>query len=277
MFQFLKAKKSYALFMGYNSFEYVEGEIDGRYVQIRVCAGQRNESVTMQYPNIEQARFLSRPNRFIAYIELAGQKETAHVKNTGRCKELLVTGATVFVQKIDSVSRKTQYDLIAVCKGNRLINMDSQAPNKVFAEFVRAGNLFENVTLIKPEARYKNSRFDFYIEANDKKIFVEVKGVTLEEDGVVLFPDAPTQRGVRHLEELCEAKAEEYDAYVVFIVQMKDVRYFTPNHKTHEIFGNTLKKAVSKGVKVLAIDCEITENSIVAGDFVEVRLQRVQF
>jgi sugar fermentation stimulation protein A len=226
----------------------------------------------MQYANIKQARFLLRPNRFIAHIELAGQKEIAHVKNTGRCKELLIPGATVFVQKVDSSSRKTQYDLIAVYKGNRLINMDSQAPNKVFAEYVRAGNLFEEVTLMKPEARYQGSRFDFYLEAGGQKIFVEVKGVTLEEDGVVMFPDAPTERGVKHLEELCEARTEGYEAYVVFVVQMKNVLYFTPNDETHKAFGNTLRKAARAGVNVLAIDCEITESSIVARDFVEVRL-----
>ncbi|MDR1621782.1 MAG: DNA/RNA nuclease SfsA [Synergistaceae bacterium] len=227
---------------------------------------------TMQYSNIKQARFLWRPNRFIANIELGGQEEIAHVKNTGRCKELLVPGATIFVQKADSSSRRTQYDLIAVYKGSRLINMDSQAPNKVFAEFVRAGNLFENVTLIKPETRYKDSRADFYIEADGREIIVEVKGVTLEKDGVVLFPDAPTERGVRHLEGLCEAKAEGYDAYAVFIVQMKDVLYFTPNDETHKAFGDALRKAASEGVSVLAIDCDITESSILARDFVEVRL-----
>jgi sugar fermentation stimulation protein A len=226
----------------------------------------------MRYSNIKQARFLSRPNRFIAHVDLAGQQEIAHVKNTGRCKELLVPGATVFVQKIDSPSRKTQYDLIAVYKGNRLINMDSQAPNKVFADYVRAGNLFENVTLMKPEARYQGSRFDFYLEAGGRKIFVEVKGVTLEENGVVLFPDAPTERGVKHLEELCEALTEGYEAYVVFVVQMKNVLYFTPNDETHEAFGNALRKAARAGVNVLAIDCEITGNSIVAENFVEVRL-----
>jgi sugar fermentation stimulation protein A len=226
----------------------------------------------MQYSNMKQAQFLSRPNRFIAHIEIDGQQETAHVKNTGRCKELLVPGATVFIQKADKTSRKTQYDLIAVCKGNRLINMDSQAPNKVFAEFVRAGHLFENVTLIKPETRYKDSRFDFYIEASGRKIFVEVKGVTLEEGGVVLFPDAPTERGVKHLEKLCEAKMEGYDAYAVFIVQMKNVLYFMPNDKTHEAFGNALREAAGAGVNVLAIDCEITESSITTRDFVKVRL-----
>jgi sugar fermentation stimulation protein A len=226
----------------------------------------------MRYPNIKQARFLSRPNRFIAHIELDGQKETAHVKNTGRCKELLVPGASVFVQKIDSASRRTKYDLIAVYKGSRLINIDSQAPNKVFDEFVRAGNLFENVTLIKPETRYKTSRFDFYIEANGRKNFIEVKGVTLEKDNVVLFPDAPTERGVKHLEELCMAKIENYEAYVIFIVQMKGVLHFMPNDNTHKAFGDALRNAASSGVNVLAIDCDITESSIVARDFVEVRL-----
>jgi sugar fermentation stimulation protein A len=226
----------------------------------------------MQYANIQQAGFLSRPNRFIAYIELDGQKATAHVKNTGRCKELLIPGATVFAQRVDSASRKTQYDLIAVYKGDRLINMDSQAPNKVFAEFVQGGKFLNNITLIKPEMRYKDSRFDFYIEADNRKIFVEVKGVTLEESGVALFPDAPTERGVKHLEGLCEARAEGYDAYVVFIVQMKNVLYFTPNDRMHKDFGDALRKAAKVGVHVLAIDCAITKSSIIASDLVEVRL-----
>jgi sugar fermentation stimulation protein A len=226
----------------------------------------------MRYSNIKQARFLSRPNRFIAHAEVDGREETVHVKNTGRCKELLIPGATVFVQKADSTSRKTQYDLIAVCKGDRLINIASQAPNKVFAEFVRAGNLFENVTLIKPETRYKDSRFDFYIETGDRKIFVEVKGVTLEEDGAALFPDAPTLRGIKHLRELCLAKTENYEAYAVFIVQMKEVSCFAPNDKTHEAFGDALRKATNAGVNILAIDCEITESSITARNFVKTRL-----
>ena len=226
----------------------------------------------MIYNNIKKAKFISRPNRFIANIELNGNTEICHVKNTGRCKELLTDDATIFVQEFDNLSRKTKFDLISVYKGDRLINIDSQVPNKVFHEWVKDSGLFENITLIKPEYKYGNSRFDFYIETLEKKIFVEIKGVTLEENGVVLFPDAPTIRGVKHLNELINSIDDGYEAYVVFIVQMKDVRYFTPNINTHKEFGETLSLAQKKGVNVLALDCDVTEDSIIAGEFVEVRL-----
>lgn len=226
----------------------------------------------MEYKNIKQGKFLSRPNRFIAYIEIGEKTEVCHVKNTGRCKELLIPGATVFLQEFDSNHRKTKYDLISVYKGERLINMDSQVPNKVFHEWVLMGNLFKEITLIKPECKYKNSRFDFYIETVTRKIFIEIKGVTLEEDGVVLFPDAPTERGIKHLMELCECVRDGYEAYIVFIIQMKDVLYFTPNIKTHKAFGEALTNARNQGVKIMALDCEVTEHSITAADFVEVKL-----
>lgn len=226
----------------------------------------------MEYKNIKQGKFISRPNRFIAYIEIDGKTEICHVKNTGRCKELLIPDATVFVQEFDTDHRKTKYDLISVYKGERLINMDSQIPNKVFHEWILTGNLFEEIAFIKPECKYKNSRFDFYIETMKRKIFVEVKGVTLEENGVALFPDAPTERGVKHINELCQCMEDGYEAYIVFVIQMKDVFYFTPNIKTHEAFGEALKKAMEQGVHILALDCEVTENSIIAGDFVEVKL-----
>lgn len=229
----------------------------------------------MEYKNIKQAKFINRPNRFIANIEIDGNIEICHVKNTGRCRELLIPGARIFVQEFDTRTRKTKYDLISVYKGDRLINIDSQVPNKVFHEWLIEGNLIENITLIKPESKYGNSRFDFYIETHDnRKIFIEVKGVTLEEGGVVLFPDAPTERGVKHISELCQSLNDGYEAYIVFIVQMKDVLYFTPNNKTHKLFGDTLKTAKSKGVKIIALDTWVTEKSICAGDPVEIRLDR---
>ena len=226
----------------------------------------------MKYKNVKKAKFINRPNRFIANIEIEGKNEVCHVKNTGRCKELLIKDSKIFVQEFDSSKRKTKYDLISVYKGNRLINIDSQAPNKVFHEWVKKGYLFNNISLIKPEYKYKNSRFDFYIEADDKKILIEVKGVTLEEDNIVLFPDAPTARGLKHINELTECLDEGYEAYVVFIVQMRDVLYFTPNYKTHREFGEALIRAKKRGVTIWALDCEITENSIEAKNNVDVRL-----
>lgn len=226
----------------------------------------------MFYANTKTAKFISRPNRFIANVELDGEPVVCHVKNTGRCRELLVPGAEVILEKSGNPRRSTLYDLIGVWKGTRLINIDSQAPNKVFHEWVQDRHLFTRVALIKPEYRYRSSRLDFYIEAEDKKILVEVKGVTLEEDGVVMFPDAPTQRGVRHLHELADAVREGYTAYVFFIVQMKEVLYFTPNYKTHEEFGKVLQEAQEAGVHIMALDCVVTENSITAGEPVEVNI-----
>ena len=216
----------------------------------------------MKYERIETGTFLERPNRFIAYVEIAGQKETVHVKNTGRCAELLIPGATVYVQKADNPERKTKWDLIGVKKGKRMINMDSQIPNKVVEEWLREGNLFPDATLIKPETTYKKSRFDLYVEEGNRKIFIEVKGVTLENNGVVKFPDAPTERGVKHLSELCEAVKDGYEAYVFFVIQMKGVKYFTPNMKTHAAFGEALQKAKEQGVHILAYDCRVTKDSI---------------
>ena len=225
----------------------------------------------MKYENIIKARFISRPNRFIAEVEIDGNIEIAHVKNTGRCKELLTEGATVYVQKFNNPARKTKYDLISVVKNGMLINMDSQAPNKVFGEWVKNSDFFANLTLAKAEKTYGNSRFDYYLETETDKIFVEVKGVTLEEDGVVLFPDAPTERGVKHINELCQCVTDGYKAYIFFIIQMDDVKYFTPNRKTHPEFADALKAAAENGVGVYALDCKVTENSIVADKFVEVK------
>lgn len=214
----------------------------------------------MKYDNIVQGVFIERPNRFIAHCYIDDKIEVCHVKNTGRCKELLIKGSTVYLQKSNNPNRKTKYDLIAVQKGDRVINMDSQIVNSVALEYVP--NLFEDVKLIKPEFKYGNSRFDIYIETLKEKIFIEVKGVTLENDGVVSFPDAPTERGVKHLKELQKAVTEGYKAYVMFVVQMSDVKYFEPNFITHPEFGNELKNAKENGVIPLAFDCAVTPESI---------------
>lgn len=216
----------------------------------------------MRYERIETGRFIERPNRFIAYVEICGKIETVHVKNTGRCAELLVPNATVYVQKSDNPERKTQWDLIAVKKEERIINMDSQIPNKVVEEWIRKGNLFPDAVLIRPETTYGNSRFDLYVETKNRKIFIEVKGVTLEENGVVRFPDAPTERGVKHVEELITAVKDGYEAYVFFVVQMSDVTYFAPNMKTHAAFGEALKMAREAGVQILAYECVAAADSI---------------
>ena len=216
----------------------------------------------MKYERIQKAVFLERPNRFIAYVRLDGKKETVHVKNTGRCAELLVPGTAVYIQESANPARKTKWDLIAVEKGERLINMDSQIPNKAVQEWVEGGGLFPDVRLVRPETTYGNSRFDLYVEAGERKIFIEVKGVTLEEGGVCRFPDAPSDRAVKHLEELIRAKQDGYEAYVFFVIQMKDVRYFTPNTDTHPAFAQALKKAAAAGVKILAYDCEVAPDGI---------------
>lgn len=227
----------------------------------------------MNYERIRKAFFIERPNRFIAYVQLDGEKETVHVKNTGRCAELLVPGAPVYIQESVNPARKTKWDLIAVEKGKRMINMDSQIPNKVVQEWIEGGNLFPDVHLVRPETTYGNSRFDLYVEAGDSRIFIEVKGVTLEEDGVCRFPDAPSDRAVKHMEELVRAKKEGYETYVFFVIQMKDVRYFTPNTDTHPAFAETLKKAAAAGVKILAYDCEVTSDSITIREPVDVVLE----
>lgn len=211
----------------------------------------------MRYSKIKEGRFIDRPNRFIANIEIEGETRVCHVKNTGRCRELLVPGVTVFVEEAANPHRKTKYDLVAVYKGETLFNIDSQAPNKVFGEWLEESGYFENITYIKPECFFGQSRFDFYFEYEGKKAFAEVKGVTLEKDGVFMFPDAPTERGVKHLEELCLAVDEGYDAYAVFILQARGAEYFTPNAETHLQFAQTLKKASERGVKILCLDCNV--------------------
>lgn len=228
----------------------------------------------MRYDNIHKGKFLSRPNRFIANVEIDGKAEVCHVKNTGRCKELLVEGCTVWLERSDSESRKTAFDLVAVEKGDRLINMDSQAPNKAVGEWLRENRPFGEGFSVYPEKKYGNSRFDFYLESQDRKIFMEVKGCTLEKDGVVLFPDAPTLRGVKHIEELSNCLDEGYEAYIMILVQMSDVKYFTPNYDTHPEFGEALEKASRKGVKILCYDCNVTHDSMTVGKPVKVKLGR---
>lgn len=226
----------------------------------------------MQYGKILPARFLSRPNRFVARVEAEGEELVCHVKNTGRCRELLVPGATVWLEESPNPSRKTKFDLIAVEKGERLINMDAQAPNKVFGEWAAAGGFREGLTLLRPETTYGSSRFDFYWESSKSRGFVEVKGVTLEEDGVVRFPDAPTLRGVKHLDELVKAREAGYEAAVCFVIQMENVRWFAPNDETHPEFGQALRRAAQAGVEILALDCAVTPQSLTMGKPVPIRL-----
>ena len=214
----------------------------------------------MKYSNIIKGEFVDRPNRFIANVLIDNNIEICHVKNTGRCKELLVKNSTVYLQKSNNTNRKTKYDLIAVEKGDRLINMDSQVVNSVALEFIP--ELFDYIVYVRPEYKYGNSRFDIYVETLTDKIFIEVKGVTLENDGVVGFPDAPTERGVKHLKELQKAVTEGYRAYVLFVIQMSDVKYFEPNTTTHPEFAIELKKAKENGVIPLAFDCAVTPDSI---------------
>ena len=228
----------------------------------------------MQYQNVKKAVFLRRPNRFIAQVALDGRTETVHVKNTGRCRELLVPGAVVYLEGNDNPGRKTKYDLIAVEKGDRLINMDAQAPNKVFGEWAAAGGFRDGLTLLRPETTWGNSRFDFYWESseNGRKGFVEVKGVTLEEEGAVYFPDAPTERGVRHVEELMACRAAGYEAALFLVVQMEGAAFWSPNDRTHPAFGAAVRAAAAAGVEILCRDCRVTPASLAMGAPVAVRL-----
>ena len=216
----------------------------------------------MHYSNIQRATFLRRPNRFIAHIEVDGREEVCHVKNTGRCRELLTDRAAIYVEHHDNPNRKTKYSLIAVEKGDLLINMDSQAPNKVVGEWILEKEPFGKVKLLKPECTYGSSRFDFYLETEAEKIFIEVKGVTLEEDGIVRFPDAPTERGIKHLEELCACVEAGYKAAVIFVVQMEGMQHFEPNDRTHPQFGEALRQARKAGVEVLAYECKVMPSSL---------------
>ena len=226
----------------------------------------------MKYNKIVEGVFISRPNRFIAYVDVNGKTETVHVKNTGRCRELLTDKARVYLSVSDNPQRKTGYDLIAVKKGNLLINMDSQIPNDVCEEMLKKHTIFSENAIIKREYIYKSSRFDFYIEDGERRIFLEVKGCTLENNGIASFPDAPTERGVKHINELISAIKDGYEAYIVFIIQMKGVTQFRPNDITHKAFGDALRLAHKKGVKILAYDCKVTPDFIKADREVKVIL-----
>ena len=217
----------------------------------------------MEYREVVTAEFIERPNRFIAYVNLHGERTKVHVKNTGRCRELLKDHTKVYLEKSDSKTRATAYDLVAVDKDGRLVNMDSNAPNKVAGEWLRAGGLYGDVSLVRPEKTFGNSRFDFYVESlSGKRAFIEVKGVTLEREGAAAFPDAPSERALKHVEELIEARRQGYEAYLLFVVQMKGINFVEPNWDTQPAFGEALKKARRAGVRLLAYDCLVREDGL---------------
>lgn len=224
------------------------------------------------YPNMVQGRFLARPNRFVAHVELAGRTELCHVKNTGRCRELLLPGAPVWCQHHEDPGRKTAWSLITVQKGDRLVNLDSQVPNRVAREYLEQGGLGFVPDLVRPEQVFGQSRFDLYYEVGDRKGFVEVKGVTLEENGVARFPDAPTERGRKHLRELQAAAAQGYEAWALFVIQMSGVLWFEPNDPRDPDFGAALRQAAQNGVQVRAVSCHVTPSTLEITAPVEVRL-----
>lgn len=231
----------------------------------------------MKYKNVVEATFVERLNRFVATVKINGKTETVHVKNTGRCKELLTLGYRVYLEKSANQNRKTAFDLIAVEKERKgrppvLINMDSQAPNAAAEKWLEKGNLFSKNAKIKREVKFENSRFDFYIEDGEKKAFLEVKGVTLEGDGIARFPDAPTERGIKHINELIAAKKQGFEAYILFVIQMKEIHLFEPNNETHRQFGEALVRAQKSGVNILAVDCAVTPDSITLENPVEIKL-----
>ena len=232
----------------------------------------------MTYEHVVKATFVSRPNRFMARVLVNGAEETVHVKNTGRCRELLVSGCTVYLARSDKAGRKTKYDLVAVEKVRQgraplRINMDSQAPNDAAGEWLPRSGLFSDNAVIRREVKFGDSRFDFYVEDGRRKAFVEVKGVTLEENGVALFPDAPTERGVKHLRELCRAVEAGYEAYLLLVIQMKDIRLFRPNAATHPAFADSLHEAAGQGVHILAMDCLVTPEGMTVDKPVTVQLR----
>lgn len=215
----------------------------------------------MKYENMVPGKFLCRPNRFVAHVQIDGNEQIVHVKNTGRCRELLPEGAQVWCEKNDAPNRKTKYDLICVQKGDRLINMDSQAPNAAAGEWLRGGGL-PDVHQVRSEVKFANSRFDFAFQKEGKPCFMEVKGVTLENDGICAFPDAPTLRGAKHLRELIQAAQAGYGAYVLFVIQMENVQCLHPNDATDPEFGEALRQAERAGVRLLAMDCRVTPDSM---------------
>lgn len=227
----------------------------------------------MKYNNITKAKFISRPNRFIALAELDGEETVCHVKNTGRLKELLKENAVVYLEESSNPLRKTKYDLVAVEKDNELFNIDSQAANIAAGEYFR--KVFHDCT-VRSEVKYGNSRFDFFIEGKDRKIFAEVKGVTLIKDGVALFPDAPTDRGVKHIRELIECKKEGYEACILFVIQTEKADVFSPNDETHKQFGEALRKAENAGVKILAVNCDVTPDEMTVKQEIPINLRRTE-
>ena len=232
---------------------------------------KQKEVTKMTYENMTPGVFRARPNRFVAHVEIDGETEICHVKNTGRCRELLVPGCTVWCQRSSNPNRKTKFDLIAVQKGQRLINMDSQAPNAAAKEWLRSGGL-EEISDLRAETVQGDSRFDFSFTKDGKQCFLEVKGCTLENDGVCAFPDAPTERGAKHLRGLTELAKSGFGAYVLFVIQMTDVKYIHPNDATDPNFGTALREAAAAGVQVLAVDCDITPETMTIRDFVDVDL-----
>jgi len=225
----------------------------------------------MIYHHIKEGRFVSRPNRFIAHIEVDGQIEVCHVKNTGRCRELLIPGTRVWIDESENPNRKTRFDLIAVDRDGMMVNMDAQAPNKLFAEWAGAGHLGA-LDEIRPECRFGDSRFDFRLRQGDQLTYVEVKGCTLEVDGEAFFPDAPTERGVKHIRELIAAKAAGHGAMLVIVIQMKGPRCFRPNRATHPAFADALAEAQAAGVEMIALDCIVTPAAVSIDTAVPIRL-----
>jgi len=230
----------------------------------------------VKYENITSARFVCRPNRFVAVVRTDSGEKTVHVKNTGRCRELLVPDRTVYLHRPDGKNRKTEYDLVAVEKERAglsplLVNMDSQLPNAVAAEWI-CGNLVGEDAKIKREVFFEDSRFDIYFEDGEKRGFAEVKGVTLEEDGVARFPDAPTERGIKHLRGLVRAMEAGFDAYVIFVIQMSGMKYFEPNDATHPEFGAELRRAAALGVKVVAAECDVRPDSVRISGTIPIKL-----
>lgn len=231
----------------------------------------------MNYQQVVEGIFLARPNRFIAQVKIGGIIETVHVKNTGRCRELLIPGCRVWLERAAKPARKTKYDLIAVEKQRPglpplLINMDAQAPNAAAEEWLRCSGLFSPQAVIRREVTHQSSRFDFYIEDDGMRTFLEVKGVTLEQDGVVMFPDAPTQRGVRHVEELIQCRAQGIRACILFVVQMEEARCFRPNDAAHPAFGDALRRASQAGVEIFAVKCRVTPDEMVMTEQIPVIL-----
>lgn len=219
----------------------------------------------MKYEGMIEGRFIRRRNRFIAEVAVDGQVETVHVRNTGRLRELFVKDVPVLLEPASNLERKTRYSLICVQKYGQWVNVDSTAPNQVVEEMVREGRLFSDVTYVKREKTFGNSRFDLYVEHGGQKHYIEVKGVTLEVDGTARFPDAPTDRGIKHIRELVEARHQGYRVSIIFVIQMKGVKWFEPNVATHPEFADALREAAASGVEIMAFDCIVTEDSL-AGD-----------